>query len=148
MHRVVIELLLLVVLAHAVLHVPHCVPWLLVIVFEVATASFDRGWFASVMLPVESLNVVAVVDVVRNNCCVVVDDNGIVILLVVGVLVGFSVDLFRVAVLNFVVSVVGGWIVVVVARILVVLGDLIVWVVAVFGSVTAMLEHGISLLAN
>ena len=72
------------------------------------------------------------------------DYNLIIFLLVVLILIGFSFNL-RIAVLNLVVRIVGGRIVVIVTRILVVFGNLPIRIVTVL-SMSTMLKHSISLL--
>ena len=71
------------------------------------------------------------------------DYNLIIFLLVVLILIGFRLDL-RIAVLNFVVRIVGSRIVVIVTRILVVVSDFAVRIVA-FLSISTMLKHSILL---
>ena len=71
------------------------------------------------------------------------DYNLIIFLLVVLILIGFRLDL-RIAVLNFVVRIEGGRIVVIVTRILVVVSDFAVRIVAFF-SISTMLKHSILL---
>ena len=70
LHGVVIELLFFIVLAYSMLHVPHCVPWLLMIVLQIATACFDCGWFSDVVPVIQSLDIVAIMNVVvvMHNC--------------------------------------------------------------------------------
>ena len=54
------------------LHVPHCVPWLFIVVVKIATMCFDCGWLPSVMPVIKSLDVVAIMDVMdvsmMHNC--------------------------------------------------------------------------------
>ena len=51
-------------------HVPHCVPWLFIVIVKISAMCFDCGWLPGVMPVIKSLDIVAIMDVssMMHNC--------------------------------------------------------------------------------